>query len=397
MSASSLSSEMRLPFSLFLLLLQILGARSQELEVLQTRGPLKLAAGETLHLNCTLMGFGPPGGVKWYKGSDRGQPPVYNDKATAPSPRVARVIPGSAADHSILISSIQPEDAGTYYCVKYKAGIQEMEYKSGKGTEVSVIATPSQPSITGPPSRVDSGASVTFTCISDGFFPRDITVTWFKDGRTIPRLPDLDCAPEREHLLPRGEHRGGVPHREGREIGARLPDPAQHLGRPPCGRASDLATPFESPPKMSTEPGHPVDAILNQLVTITCTARGFYPNDTSLVWRENGIEADLGAPEPVTQEADGTFSVKSSLEVNATEQRNHSVITCHALRNSQTSALATVTLKIHRGKGDGYLANTGQWLSSIPGLCVALVLNKIFAAVLSFLFLRKMLSKMNAQ
>ncbi|XP_015283954.1 PREDICTED: signal-regulatory protein beta-1 isoform 3-like, partial [Gekko japonicus] len=117
----------------------VAGARSQELEVLQTQGPLRVTTGETLDLNCTLKGFGPPGGVRWYKGSDRGQPPVYNDKAAPPSSQVGRVTAGSNTDYSIRISNIQPDDAGTYYCVKYKAGAPETEYKSGKGTEVLVI------------------------------------------------------------------------------------------------------------------------------------------------------------------------------------------------------------------------------------------------------------------
>ncbi|KAL8179738.1 UNVERIFIED_CONTAM: hypothetical protein K2H54_071977 [Gekko kuhli] len=333
------------------------GARAQELEVLQTQGALNLAAGDTLRLNCTLKGFGPPGGVRWYKGSDRGQPPVYNDKATAPSVRVTRAVPGSNTDYSILISSIQPEDAGTYYCVKYKAGIQETEYKSGKGTEVSVIATPSQPSITGPPSRVDSGASVTFTCISDGFFPRDITVTWFKDGRTIP-ASQTSTVPPRESTSYRVASTVEVSLTE-KDVKSELVCQIQHSTLAgPLRQSFRLGDALRVSPKMSTEPSHLADAIVNQLVMITCSVRGFYPNDTSLVWRENGSEADLGTPEPVTQETDGTFSVKSSLEVNATEQRNHSVFTCYALRNSQTLDHANVTLKIYRGKGDGYLANT---------------------------------------
>ncbi|XP_060119634.1 signal-regulatory protein beta-2-like [Heteronotia binoei] len=156
-----------------------LGARAQELAVLQTEGPLRLTAGETLDLNCTLIGYGPPGGVGWYKGSDRSQPPVYYNTAALP-PGVIRFFPGSETDYSIRISNIQPEDAGTYYCVKYKAGIQETEYKSGKGTEVSVSDF-----LLHQPHRhvyVQSGAVLTLECTITGLSPTG-PVRWFKgDG-----------------------------------------------------------------------------------------------------------------------------------------------------------------------------------------------------------------------
>nr|XP_056700893.1 signal-regulatory protein beta-1-like [Euleptes europaea] len=393
MSASSLFSELPRSFCLLLLLLRILGARANELVVLQTRGPLRLTAGETLTLNCTFSGFGPPGGARWYKGSDRGQPPVYNAKG-APLPRVVRVVPQSNTDYSIRISNIQPKDAGTYYCVKYKAATQETEYKSGKGTEVSVIATPSWPSITGPPGRVDPGSSVTFSCSSEGFFPRDITLTWLKDRRSIS-APRTVILPPKESTSYRVLSTVEVSLTE-RDVKSELTCQIQHSTlSDPLRLSFKLGDALRVAPKMSVEPSQLLEALMNQVVTITCSAKGFYPNNTSLVWRENGSEIDLATAEPVAQDQDGTFSVKSSLEVNATEQRNHSVFSCYAVRSSQTSDPVNVTLKIHRGgKERTSSGGEGRWLSSNPGLWVGFVVNKIIAALfLSFLFLRKMLDK----
>uniref|UniRef100_A0A670I509 Ig-like domain-containing protein n=1 Tax=Podarcis muralis TaxID=64176 RepID=A0A670I509_PODMU len=113
------------------------GAKGQDLEVLQPPGPLSVSSGESLTLTCTVHGTGPPGGVKWHKGSDRKQS-IYSERGQYPS-RVTRIDPTSETDFSIRISNIRPEDAGTYYCVKYRAGSQETELKSGAGTEVSVI------------------------------------------------------------------------------------------------------------------------------------------------------------------------------------------------------------------------------------------------------------------
>ncbi|XP_015272941.1 PREDICTED: signal-regulatory protein gamma-like [Gekko japonicus] len=256
-------------------------------------------------------------------------------------------------------------------------------------------ATPSQPSIVGPPSRVDAGASGTFTCTSDGFFPRDITVTWLKEGRAIP-ASRTTTLPPRESTSYRVVSAVEVSLTE-KDVKSELTCQIQHNTLTgPLRQSFRLGDALRVAPKLSMEPSHLVNVIVNQLVTIACSAKGFYPNDTSLVWRENGSETDLGTPEPLTQETDGTFSVKSSLEVNTTEQRNHSVFTCYAMRNSQILDHVNVMLKIHRGKGDSSSANTGPWLSFNPGLWVAFVVNKIVATVfLSFLFLRKMFSKTN--
>ncbi|XP_042318331.1 tyrosine-protein phosphatase non-receptor type substrate 1-like [Sceloporus undulatus] len=116
------------------------GVRSHTLVLTQTPESLSVSAGEELTLSCTLSGIGPPGTVKWHKGLDRNQPAIYSQKGES-SPRVTRVVPGSLDDLSITIKNVQPEDAGTYYCVKYRqrSGSPETEETAGKGTVVSVI------------------------------------------------------------------------------------------------------------------------------------------------------------------------------------------------------------------------------------------------------------------
>ncbi|XP_054836441.1 tyrosine-protein phosphatase non-receptor type substrate 1-like [Eublepharis macularius] len=372
----------------------IAGATAQELEVMQSQGPLMLTAGETLTLNCTLIGSGPPGGVRWYKGSDRNQPPVYNDKG-ASLPRVERVQSGSNTDYSIRISSIQPKDAGTYYCVKYKAAFQETEFKAGKGTEVSVIATPSQPSIAGPPSRVDSGTSMPFNCSSDGFFPRDIELTWLKDGRLIQASHTV--------ILPPGE---SISYNivstvqvflTEKDVKSELTCQIQHstLRGRSLRQSFKLGDVLRVAPKVSVESGQQLEVTVNQVVTILCSAKGFYPNDTRLVWRENGSETDLGMAESATQDWDGTFSVKNSLKVNATEERNHSVLTCHAMRNSQSYDHVNVTLRILReGKSETHEANQDNFFTkhaplSYVGVLISVLILLLVAAILYFVWAKQ--------
>uniref|UniRef100_A0A803SSS6 Ig-like domain-containing protein n=1 Tax=Anolis carolinensis TaxID=28377 RepID=A0A803SSS6_ANOCA len=121
-----------------LLLSRWSGVRGQTPEIIQTPETLSVSAGEEFTLNCILKGSGRPGGVRWYRGPDRNQPAIYTQKDS--SPRVTRLVPESPTDFSITISNVRPEDAGTYYCVKYKkTSGTEVEETAGKGTVVSVI------------------------------------------------------------------------------------------------------------------------------------------------------------------------------------------------------------------------------------------------------------------
>lgn len=60
-------------------------------------------------------------------------------------------------------------------------------------------ASPSAPSMSGPPSRAEPDTSVTFTCTSGGFSPRDITVTWLKNGTKLP-APQPQVLPEHKSV-----------------------------------------------------------------------------------------------------------------------------------------------------------------------------------------------------
>ncbi|XP_033009700.1 tyrosine-protein phosphatase non-receptor type substrate 1-like [Lacerta agilis] len=320
------------------------GAKGQDLEVLQPSGPLSVSAGETLTLTCTVNGVGPPGGVKWHKGSDRKQPPIYSERGT-PISRVTRVAPGSQTDFSIRISNIRPEDAGTYYCVKYRAATQDTEFKSGVGTEVSVIATPSPPSIKGPASRVLSGTSATFSCTSDGFSPRAIKVTWLKDNTRITS-PGPTILPEGDSISYQLLSTVQVPLTRD-DVKSQLTCQIEHETlRSPLREFFQLGDILRVPPRVKLEanPANPV--LLNESVTFSCSAEGFYPEDTTLALTLNSSLSETGTAEPMAQNGDGTFTLRSSLKLNATEDRNQSAFTCLVTQNSQPVAAETSVLNI---------------------------------------------------
>ncbi|NXW37332.1 SHPS1 phosphatase, partial [Phaetusa simplex] len=113
---------------------------TQGFELHQPQDKVSVAVGETLTLTCTTSGDGPPGPVKWLKGWGSGNQTVYDQ--TGSFPRVTRAVDGSNTDFTIRIRDIQPEDIGTYYCVKFRKTLDGDEvFQHGKGTEVSIHET----------------------------------------------------------------------------------------------------------------------------------------------------------------------------------------------------------------------------------------------------------------
>ncbi|NXV20529.1 SHPS1 phosphatase, partial [Cepphus grylle] len=106
----------------------------------QPQDKVSVTVGETLTLTCTTSREGPIGPVKWVKGWGSGNQTIYNQ--TGSFPRVTRAVDNSNTDFTIHIRDVQPEDAGTYYCVKFCKSLGGDEvFQYGKGTEVSIHET----------------------------------------------------------------------------------------------------------------------------------------------------------------------------------------------------------------------------------------------------------------
>ncbi|NXM19052.1 SHPS1 phosphatase, partial [Ploceus nigricollis] len=113
----------------------------------QPQTKVSVAVGKTLTLSCTASegtGIGP---VKWLKGWGNGNTTIYDQNKQDPSSRVTRAVNGSDTDFTIRIRNFQPDDAGTYYCVKFVKGItgDDEVFRHGRGTEVSVYEAPLVP------------------------------------------------------------------------------------------------------------------------------------------------------------------------------------------------------------------------------------------------------------
>ncbi|NWU57707.1 SHPS1 phosphatase, partial [Dromas ardeola] len=121
-------------------------AVTQGFELQQPQDKVSVTVGKTLTLTCTTSREGPIGPVKWLKGWGGGNQTIYDQ--TGSFSRVTREVDGSNTDFTVHIRDVQPEDAGTYYCVKFHKSVGGDEvFQRGKGTEVSVHETTLLPSM----------------------------------------------------------------------------------------------------------------------------------------------------------------------------------------------------------------------------------------------------------
>uniref|UniRef100_A0A6I8P7H7 Ig-like domain-containing protein n=1 Tax=Ornithorhynchus anatinus TaxID=9258 RepID=A0A6I8P7H7_ORNAN len=303
-----------------------------ELEVRQPPGPVSAAAGETVTLNCTLTALVPPGPVRWYRGNGTHRWEIYNFKEGS-FPRVTpATLPRSGAelDFSVRLRSIAPADAGTYYCVRFRRGSPaDVEFRSGGGTELTVSARPSRPVVTGPTGRLLPGQEGAFTCRAGGFSPRAIGVTWFKNGNRLPAAP--------ARVSPSGGE--GVAYEVASTVRVRLAADDVR-SQVICEVAhSTLQDPLRGSANLSRtlrgEPGPP------PTVTVACLVSRFYPAAVRVSWLENGTGPGVGGGGPARprENKDGTFSLESPLQLNASALRTPTQLTCLVEHDGQPPAV----------------------------------------------------------
>uniref|UniRef100_A0A670ZAM9 Ig-like domain-containing protein n=1 Tax=Pseudonaja textilis TaxID=8673 RepID=A0A670ZAM9_PSETE len=353
----------------------------QNIQVTQLPDTISVKAGENLTLRCRLTGGNLPGGVRWYKGLDRSQPPIYSDKEGA-SNRVVRVIPGSSTDFSINIQNVQPEDAGTYYCVKFRAGIQERELASGKGTLVSVIAKPSHPVVLGPTRRITVGSRASFNCSTGGFSPQEITVSWLKDGKKIPGAQtNILNSDEKQSISYRAESTVEIPLEEG-DVKSHLTCQIQHRSLDgPLQQTFTLGDILRVPPKVRLEINPPSPVQLNASVMVSCNAESFYPKEAKVELFAKDAQARKGKVGMKTTNPDGTFSLKSNLEMLATEDRNFSMFLCQVQHDSQSPVNETTTLLIKQSEDNRHLGSDGKTIVIIAVMVCALLVVLVIAVI----------------
>ncbi|NXI53593.1 SHPS1 phosphatase, partial [Chloroceryle aenea] len=316
----------------------------QSFRLQQPQNKVEVTAGETLTLTCITSGGGPLGPVRWLKGWGSENKTIYDQRGSFP--RVTRVVGESNTDFSIRIRDVQPEDSGTYYCLKFSKnlhGIEELAH--GESTVVSVRAKPSTPVVSGPDSRVGTRQPVPFTCTSRGFFPENISVKWFKDRAPISAQQPQITPEQMKSSYAMSSNVTLTLQKD--DVRSQLICEVQHptLAAPLRG-TYQLGEVLRVSPRVRVVNDSRSSIKVNETVNFICLVEEFYPGDVEVAWLENGVVIKELNSSWLQEMPGGLFKLTSQLEVQATEEKNGSLFTCRVLHDGQKPISVDTTLWI---------------------------------------------------
>uniref|UniRef100_A0A8C0JQI3 Ig-like domain-containing protein n=1 Tax=Canis lupus dingo TaxID=286419 RepID=A0A8C0JQI3_CANLU len=335
-----------IPTSPFCLLRVCCVAGEAELQVIQPEKSVSVAAGETATLHCTVTSVFPVGKVEWFRGNGPGRELIFHFKG-GHFPRVTNVSDSTKrnnTDFSIHISNTTPADTGTYYCVKFQKGNPDVELKSGPGTLVTVSAKPSPPVVSGPTARATPQQTVSFTCKSHGFSPRNITLRWFKNGNELI-ASQTSVYPEEDNASYSISSTTKLVLALG-DIRSQVICEVAHVtlqGGPPLRGTANLSETLRVPPTLEVSQ-HPM---ARDQIYVICQVEEFYPQRLQLTWLENGNVSRTETPSVASnllENKDGTFNWMSWLLVNSSTHREDVVFTCQVQHDGQPAVTKNHTL-----------------------------------------------------
>ncbi|XP_058894343.1 tyrosine-protein phosphatase non-receptor type substrate 1-like [Kogia breviceps] len=319
-------------------------AGEKELQVIQPERSVSVAAGETATLHCYVTSLLPVGPFKWFRGTGPGRELI--SLKGSPFPRVTNVSDTTRrnnTDFSIRISNITPADAGMYYCVKFQRGSpDDVEFKSGPGTHLTVSAKPSPPVVSGPAVRVTPEQTVNFTCKSHGFSPRNISLKWFKNGNELS-ASQTNVEPEGNNVSYSISSTTKVVVAPG-DVRSQVICEVTHITLkrdPPLRGTANLSETIRVPPTL-TITQHPTAG--NQ-VNVTCQVNKFYPQRLQLTWLENGNVSRIDTASTLIENKDGTFNQTSLILVNSPVHREAVLLTCQVEHDGQPAVTKNHTLE----------------------------------------------------
>ncbi|KAM9249256.1 LOW QUALITY PROTEIN: signal-regulatory protein beta-1-like [Dugong dugon] len=348
MPVSATQPHLPLPSLLLPLLLGLTGVTGQEeLQVIQREKSVLVAAGEAVTLPCVFSSLHPVGPILWFRGAGPDRQLVYNFKGGLDHlrlfPRVTNVSDYTKRDNmdfSIRISNITPADTGTYFCVKFRKGSpDDVEFKSGPGTLVTVSAKPSPPVVSGPSARTTPGQTVTFTCESHGFSPRDVTLKWFKNRNELSAL-QANVVPPGDSVSQNVSSRTQVMLTEDVH-GQVICEVAHSTLQDHLRGTASLSEIIRVLPILEVT-HRPTEG--NQ-VNVTCQVKKFYPKSLELTWWENGNVSRIDSAWIPTEDKDGAYNLTSWILVNSSAHREDMVLTCQVVHDGQPAVTKNLTLK----------------------------------------------------
>ncbi|XP_031756205.1 uncharacterized protein LOC105945667 [Xenopus tropicalis] len=258
--------------------------------------PLRILQGESLTLTCPIYGFKPkPLSVTWLKVDSGGRETelLRWDKGTSTicDPRYLHELAeyekqeGEEEDHLnyflsnvTLKPTVRGDHGAQYVCRTHHYAT---EHTAEKRMEMQVLALPELDPIQTLSEVLPVGKETTLSCTIHSFHPEPLGVSWYKGDELLashndPILPDASGL---FHGTSRATYRPSV-----RDIGKRFRCEVSHesLQHPKC--VSWELKHLVSKPLISEIECKPEVPECDQPVTLSCTARDFYPATCSVRW-----------------------------------------------------------------------------------------------------------------
>nr|BAL37292.1 IgA-associated kappa light chain [Mus musculus] len=166
-------------FTFLLMSASVIMSRGQ---IVLTQSPALMSAspGEKVTMTCSATST--ISYIYWYQQKPRSSPKpwIYLTSNLASGVPARFSGSGSGTSYSLTISSMEAEDAATYYCQQWSSN----PWTFGGGTKLEIKRADAAPTVSiFPPSSeqlTSGGASV--VCFLNNFYPKDINVKWKIDG-----------------------------------------------------------------------------------------------------------------------------------------------------------------------------------------------------------------------
>nr|4D9R_D Chain D, Fab light chain [Homo sapiens]4D9R_L Chain L, Fab light chain [Homo sapiens] len=152
-----------------------------DIQVTQSPSSLSASVGDRVTITC-ITSTDIDDDMNWYQQKPGKVPKLLISGGNTLRPGVPSRFSGSGSgtDFTLTISSLQPEDVATYYCLQSDS----LPYTFGQGTKVEIKRTVAAPSVfIFPPSdeQLKSGTA-SVVCLLNNFYPREAKVQWKVDN-----------------------------------------------------------------------------------------------------------------------------------------------------------------------------------------------------------------------
>ncbi|XP_008050051.1 tyrosine-protein phosphatase non-receptor type substrate 1, partial [Carlito syrichta] len=202
---------------------------------------------------------------------------------------------------------------------------------------------PSAPVVSGPAVRATPHHTVTFTCESHGFSPRNITLKWFKNGNALSDVK-TSVKPAEKSVSYSINSTARVVLAPG-DVHSQVICEVAHVtlqGSRLRGTAN-LSEAIRVPPTVEVTQ-QPVRA--GNQVNVTCLVKKFYPRSLQLTWLENGNVSRTETASTLAENKDGTYNWTSWLLVNSSTHRDDVVLTCQVEHDGQPAISSSHALEV---------------------------------------------------